>query len=149
MYTMDTALLQECGLKDLNEAAQQELLARLHADLEYRVGASLSEGMDAGAIDEFIRLVDAHEHSVARWLERHRADYENDPRYHRIAAAMPEADAAAVRAEYASSTWLALNRPDYREVVARTLAALKNELTADPVGTVLRLQSEYRVEEGR
>lgn len=149
MYTLDTALLQECGVRDLNEAAQQELLARLRAELEYRVGVSLSQGMDTGAIDEFTRLVDAHEYSVTRWLERHRADYENDPLYHRIAAAMPDADAAAIRAEYASSSWLALNRPDYRGVVARTLAALKDELTADPVGTVLRLQREHRFKDGR
>jgi hypothetical protein len=143
MYTLDTALLQECGVRDLDDAAQQELLARLCADLEYRVGISLSEGMNEGTIDEFARLADAHELSVTRWLERHRPDFEDDSLYLSIAEALPEADASAVRAEYASTIWLALHRPDYRDVVAAVFAALKRELTADPVGTIRRLQREH------
>ena len=38
------------------------------------------------------------------------------------------ADSPQLQAEYAATKWLEVNRPDYRDVVARTLEGLKQEI---------------------
>jgi hypothetical protein len=35
-----------------------------------------------------------------------------------------------LRAEYAATKWLEVNRPDYRDVVAKTLEEIKQEIIA-------------------
>jgi len=36
-----------------------------------------------------------------------------------------------LRAEYAATKWLEVNRPDYRDVVAQVLEEIKKEVTAN------------------
>jgi len=140
MITMDGALLAECGLQDLGAEAERELLTKLYADLEYRVGRVLSAGMSAAQLAEFERLIDAEPAAVGDWLMKHVPDYASDPLFRRL---LTDHDEWGARAEFASTVWVVRHRPDYREVVMEALESLKAELRDDPVGTVERLQSAH------
>ncbi|MFZ1242779.1 MAG: DUF5663 domain-containing protein [Candidatus Saccharimonas sp.] len=129
MFQLDNSFLEEVGLGSLPDNQKQEFLATFREQLELRVGTRLSEGLSDEQLDEFGSFMDRDEQKVTQWLSRYSPDYVNDQVYQRLQQGAPASVAPiAVLAEYASLKWLSLNRPDYRQVVQDTIAALKKEI---------------------
>ncbi len=113
---------EECGLQGLSEDEKHAFLGDLARELELRVGEALSDGMTDVQLEEFALLIDDAE-AARLWVATVVPDYLDDQIWHRIQA-MGEPD--PVR-EYAPTKWLALNRPDYRQIVGETLDGLIRE----------------------
>jgi hypothetical protein len=97
--------------------------------LEYKVGIRLSEGMTDEQLQEFESIIDRKQDVITQWIATHAPDYQNEEVFQRLAQAtnLPATDPGLV-AEYAATKWLEVNRPDYRDVVARTLEEIKQEI---------------------
>ncbi|MEO6110188.1 MAG: DUF5663 domain-containing protein [Candidatus Saccharimonadales bacterium] len=129
MFQLDDQFLIDVGLGDLPEAQKKPFLQHTYDQLEYKVGIRLSEGMSDTQLEEFEAIIDRKEEVVSSWLAAHAPDFQNEEVYQRLqqASGLPAGD-AGLRAEFAATKWLEVNRPDYRDVVARTLDELKQEI---------------------
>jgi len=129
MFQLDDKFLQDLGLDQLPEDQKQAFKEHIYSELELRVGVRLSEGLSDQQLAEFESFVDRDEQKVRTWVAANTPDYQNDTVFTQIRSQgpqnMPESDALA---EYASLKWLAMNRPNYREVVAQVLEELKREI---------------------
>jgi Protein of unknown function (DUF5663) len=102
----------------------------IYDELELRVGTRLSDGMTDEQLEEFESIIDRKDDVVKAWLAKYVPDYYNDESFSRIQQATGlDVNDAGLRAEYAATKWLEVNRPDYRDVVASVLAELKAEIT--------------------
>ena len=129
MFQLDDQFLQDIGLADLPEEQKKPFLQHVYDQLEYRVGVRLSEGMSDAQLEEFEAIIDKTQEVVDSWIERYAPDLENDMLFQKIQAASGlSAIDPVLRSEYAATKWLEINRPDYRDVVARTLEELKQEI---------------------
>jgi hypothetical protein len=136
MFQLDDQFLTDIGLADLPEEQRKPFLQHVYDQLEYRVGVQLSEGMSDAQLEEFEAIIDKKPEIVDSWLASHAPQFESDELYAKIYQAVSEAAArdgvviepALLRSEYAATKWLEVNRPDYRDVVARTLDQLKQEI---------------------
>ena len=78
---------------------------------------------------EFESFIDRKDDQVNAWLAANVPDYEQDSVYQQLKTSAPDkVPQNVLLAEYASLKWLSLNRPNYKEVVAQTMAALKQEI---------------------
>lgn len=129
MFQLDDQFLQDIGLADLPEEQKKPFLQHVYDQLEYRVGVRLSEGMTDAQLEEFESIIDRKADVIDAWIAQYVPAFESDQLYEKIQAAsgMPSGD-PRVKAEYAATKWLEVNRPDYRDVVARTLEELKGEI---------------------
>ena len=118
MFQLDDNFLQETGLAALPEEQRQ-----------YRVGVRLSDGMTDDQLKEFEAIIDRREEAVNQWVLNYAPAYQTDELFMRMqqASGFEPTDFRLV-AEYASTKWLEINRPDYREVVSSTLGELKQEI---------------------
>ncbi len=109
---------------------KKPFLQHIYDQLEYRVGIRLSEGMSDEQLAEFESIIDRNEQAVNGWVQANAPNYQTEEIFTKLQAAsgLP-ADNIALKAEYAATKWLEINRPDYRDVVARTLDELKQEIT--------------------
>lgn len=132
MFQLDDQFLADVGLATLPEEQKKPFLQHTYDQLEYKVGIRLSEGMSDAQLEEFESIIDRKEDVVTSWLSSHTPEYENDELYKRLqqASGLPAGD-AGLRAEYAATKWLEVNRPDYRDVVAKTLEEIKQEIIAN------------------
>ncbi len=132
MFRLDDTFLEDVGLGTLPEEQKKPFLQHVYDQLEARVGASLSEGMTDSQLDEFEAIIDHRDEVVGPWLQQYAPNYQDEETFKRLqeATKLP-ADSADLRAEYAATKWLEVNRPDYRDVVARTLESLKQEIIAN------------------
>ena len=130
MFQLDDQFLQDIGLADLPEEQKKPFLQHVYDQLEYRVGVRLSEGMTDAQLEEFEAIIDRKPEVVDAWVAQHAPAYESDELYGKIQASsgLPAGD-ARIKAEYAATKWLEVNRPDYRDVVASTLEDLKQEIS--------------------
>lgn len=130
MFQLDDQFLQDIGLADLPEEQKKPFLQHVYDQLEYRVGVRLSEGMSDAQLEEFEAIIDRKPEVIDAWVAQYAPDFTNDELYTKIqtASGLPVGD-ARIKAEYAATKWLEVNRPDYRDVVAATLAELKQEIT--------------------
>lgn len=129
MFQLDDKFLQEVGLGGLPEDQKKAFLDHFREQLELRVGTKLSEGLSDAQLAEFESFMDRKDDLVNAWLAANAPNYEEDQIYQRLKAGAPEhIPQNVVLAEYASLKWLGLNRPDYKDVVAQTMAALKDEI---------------------
>lgn len=129
MFQLDDKFLQDIGLGALPEDQRKAFLQHIYDELELRVGTKLSEGMSEQQMSEFESFVDRDEDKVRAWFAAHLPDYAARPDYQQFASSAPEGtDEVAILSEYASLKWLELNRPDYRQIVAQELEALKQEI---------------------
>ena len=129
MFQLDDKFLQDIGLGDLPEDQRKAFLQHIYDELELRVGTKLSEGMSEQQMSEFESFVDREEDKVRGWLASNMPDYATRPDYQQFASSAPEGTSEVdVLSEFASLTWLELNRPDYRQIVAAELEALKQEI---------------------
>jgi len=132
MFQLDDKFLQDVGLGDLPEDQKKAFLDHFREQLELRVGTKLSEGLSDAQLEEFESFIDRDEAKVNTWVGANVPDYQNDEIYQKLKAGAPATiPPLVVLAEYASLKWLGLNRPDYRDVVAQTMEALKTEIVTN------------------
>lgn len=130
MFQLDDQFLQDIGLGALPEEQKGPFLQHVYDQLEYRVGIRLSEGMTDAQLEQFEAIIDRKSEVVEAWVAQHAPNYQADPLFQRIQEASGLAATDPVlRAEYAATKWLEINRPDYRDVVAKTLEDLKEEIS--------------------
>jgi hypothetical protein len=132
MFQLDDKFLQELGLDQLPEDQKQAFKEHIYNELELRVGVRLSEGLSEDQLAEFESFVDRNEEKVKSWVAANVPNFASDPAYTQLKAgnqnsARPLSDVELL-SEYASLKWLAMNRPNYREVVAQVLEELKQEI---------------------
>ena len=129
MFQLDDKFLQDLGLDQLPEDQKQAFKEHIYSELELRVGVRLSNGLSDEQLSEFESFVDRNDEKVRAWVAANNPDYMNDPAYQQLKENAPQgAEDAVLLAEYASLKWLAMNRPDYRDVVTQVLEELKQEI---------------------
>ena len=129
MFQLDDQFLADVGLAGLPEEQKKPFLQLTYDQLEYKVGIRLSEGMSDQQLEEFESIIDRKEDVILTWLSTHAPNYQNEEVFHRLmqVSNLPAND-PGLRAEYAATKWLEVNRPDYRDVVAGTLEEIKQEI---------------------
>lgn len=132
MFQLDDQFLNDVGLGGLPEEQKKPFLQHTYDQLEYKVGIRLSEGMTDAQLEEFESIIDRKEEVITTWLNTHAPSYQNEDVFLRLmqASKLPATD-PGLRAEYAATKWLEVNRPDYRDVVAATLAEIKQEILSN------------------
>lgn len=132
MFQLDDKFLADIGLADLPEDQKKPFLQLTYDRLEYQVGIRLSEGMSDAQLEEFEAIIDRKADVVDSWLASHAPDYQSQEVFQRLqqASGLP-IDDPGLKAEFAATKWLEVNRPDYRDVVARTLEEIKKEIIAN------------------
>ena len=130
MFQLDDQFLQDIGLADLPDEQKKPFLQHVYDQLEYRVGVRLSEGMSDAQLEEFESIIDRKPETIDAWVAQYAPDFTNDQLYVKIqsASGLPAGD-PRIKAEFAATKWLEVNRPDYRDVVAGTLEELKGEIS--------------------
>ncbi len=132
MFQLDDNFLQQVGLGGLPDDQKQAFLDHLKEQLELRVGTKLSDGLQDAQLAEFESFIDRDEARVNEWIARNVPDYQNDPVFQQLKSGAPaDVPVLVLMSEYASLKWLGINRPDYRDVVARTMDELKAEIIAN------------------
>lgn len=132
MFQLDDKFLQDIGLASLPEEQRKPFLQHVYDQLEYRVGVRLSEGMSDAQLEEFESIIDRKPDVVDTWVASFAPNFTEDPLYTKIqtASGLPAGD-ERIKAEFAATKWLEVNRPDYRDVVAATLEELKTEIASN------------------
>lgn len=129
MFQLDDKFLQDLGLHKLPEDQRQAFLQHIYEELELRVGTNLSDGMSEEQLTQFESIIDKDEATITGWLAQYAPDYHNDEVFTKLQKATGiDINDPALRDEYAATKWLEVNRPDYRDVVARVLEELKQEI---------------------
>lgn len=132
MFQLDDKFLQDLGLDQLPEEQKQAFLQHIYEELELRVGTKLSDGLGDDQLDEFEGIIDRKEDAVDAWLTQHVPQYQSDEVFTRLQQSTGlGADDARLKAEFAATKWLEVNRPDYRNVVAEVLEELKREIISN------------------
>lgn len=132
MFQLDDKFLEDIGLNDLPEEQKKPFLQHIYDELELRVGTRLSEGMTDAQLELFESIIDRNEDVIEVWLSKYAPDYRNDTSFLRLQEATKlDINDANLRAEYAATKWLEVNRPDYRDVVVQVLEELKKEVVAN------------------
>lgn len=132
MFQLDDQFLTDIGLAGLPEEQKKPFLQHVYDQLEYRVGVRLSEGMSDAQLEEFEAIIDKKPEVIDAWVAQYAPNYTSDELFTKIQQATGlAADNPGVKSEYAATKWLEVNRPDYRDVVARTLEELKQEISSN------------------
>jgi len=129
MFQLDDKFLQDIGLNDLPEAQKKPFLQHIYDELELRVGTRLSDGLSDQQLEEFESIIDHKDDIISSWLARYMPEYHNDQVFVQLQVATKlDVNDPNLRAEYAATKWLEINRPDYKQVVATVLDGLKQEV---------------------
>lgn len=129
MFQLDDKFLQDLGLGSLPDNQKQAFLEQVYSSLEERVGVQLSDGLTDEQLEEFEAIIDRNVEKVDAWLAANVPDYLNDANFQQLQkAASLAADDPVLKSEYAATRWLEKNRPNYRDVVAKTMESLKSEI---------------------
>lgn len=132
MFQLDEKFLKDIGLNDLPEAQKKPFLQHIYDELELRVGTKLSDGMTDAQLEEFESIIDRKDDLITAWLEAHMPSYYNDPMFIQLqTATMIDVNDPSLRAEYAATKWLEVNRSDYKQVVGQALEDLKKEVVSN------------------
>ena len=130
MFQLDDKFLADLGLGELPEDQKKPFLQHVYEQLEHRVGVSLSDGMTDAQLEEFEAIIDRKADVIDGWIMQHAPQFQSDELFLKIQQSSGLAtNDPSLRAEYASTKWLEVNRPDYRDVVAVTLNAIKEEIS--------------------
>lgn len=129
MFQLDDQFLQDIGLSALPEEQKKPFLQHVYDQLEYRVGLRLSEGMSDEQLEQFEAIIDKKPDVIDAWVMQYAPNYTADELFTKIQVASGlAATDPLIKSEYAATKWLEVNRPDYRDVVAKTLEELKAEI---------------------
>lgn len=146
MFQLDDNFLKDVGLDGLPDDQKQAFLQHIYEQLELAVGTKLSEGLSEQQMNEFESFIDATSSQdadtrqkaadkVQDWFASNLPDYASRQDFIQLQQAAPNDVAPiVVLSEYGSLKWLEMNRPDYREVVAAELDAIKREIVANRDG---------------
>lgn len=131
MFQLDDKFLEEIGLNELPEEQKKPFLQHIYDELELRVGTKLSDGMSDEQLAEFESIIDRKNDVIVAWLTKYIPDYHNDAGFAQLKKSTGlDVNDPNLRAEYAATKWLEVNRPDYRDVVSQVLDDLKKEVIA-------------------
>lgn len=132
MFNLNEQFLEDIGLGSMPEDQKRPFLQHIYGQLEQRVGENLSAGMTDSQLDEFGDIIDRKQEVVTGWIQANVPDYQAREDYAKLqeATKLP-AGSPELLSEYAATKWLEVNRPDYRDVVAATLAEIKEEISAN------------------
>ncbi|NCQ54170.1 hypothetical protein COV88_01665 [Candidatus Saccharibacteria bacterium CG11_big_fil_rev_8_21_14_0_20_41_19] len=132
MFQLDDKFLEEIGLNSLPEEQKKPFLQHIYDELELRVGTKLSDGMTDEQLEEFESIIDRNDDVIVAWLEKNVPDYYNDVVFMQLQTSSGlDVNDPNLRADYAATKWLEVNRSDYRQVVAAVLQELKVEVIAN------------------
>jgi len=132
MFKLDDEFLQELGLDQLPEDQKQAFLEHIYSQLELRVGTRLSDGLSDDQLSEFESFIDRDDEKVRNWIAANVPEYLGDPAFQQLRDSAPGGtNETVLLAEYASLRWLAMNRPDYRDVVKQVLDEIKQEIMSN------------------
>jgi len=132
MFQLDDTFLNDVGLGSMPEPEKRAFLQHLYEELELRVGTRLSEGMTDAQLAEFESIIDRKMEIVDAWLARFVPNYANEPAFLQMQQTLGLSPTdPALKAEFTSTRWLELNRPNYREVVRQVMEQLKQEIMAN------------------
>lgn len=131
MFQLDDKFLEDIGLNELPEEQKKPFLQHIYNELELRVGTKLSNGMSDAQLAEFESIIDHKDDVITKWMAKYAPDYHNDAGFIQLQKATGfDVNDPNLKAEYAATKWLEINRPDYREVVSSVLTDLKKEVIA-------------------
>lgn len=129
MFQLDDKFLADIGLNELPAEQKQAFLQHIYEELELRVGTRLSDGLSDAQLEEFEAIIDRKDDAIVAWLNQHMPNYHTDEVFARLQqTTQADPNDPGLRAEYAATKWLEVNRPDYRQVVAAVLDELKKEI---------------------
>ena len=129
MFQLDNKFLEDIGLNELPEEQKKPFLQHIYDELELRVGTKLSDGMSDDQLAQFESIIDRKDEVVVAWLSKFVPDYHKDAGFIQLQKTTElDVNDPNLRAEYAATKWLEVNRPDYREVVSLVLGDLKKEV---------------------
>lgn len=131
MFSIDDKFVDDLGLSALPKEEKDAFAEHIRNELEMRVGDRLTDGMSDESLDEFGYFVDGDEEGMRTWFSKNLPDYRSDKQYQELAATQPDAPEVALMSQFGALKWLQLNRPDYPQVVARTLNELRQEIIAN------------------
>lgn len=132
MFQLDDKFLEEIGLNNLPEEQKKPFLQHIYDELELRVGTKLSDGMTDEQLEEFESIIDRNDDVIVAWLEKNVPQYHNDVVFMQLQSSSGlDVNDPNLRADYAATKWLEVNRSDYRQVVATVLEQLKTEVVAN------------------
>jgi hypothetical protein len=132
MFQLDEKFLQDIGLNEMPEDQKRPFLQHVYDELEMRVGTKLSDGMTDEQLGEFEQIIDRQDEVILKWLADNTPNYFNDEVFRKLLESSKlDVNDPVLRAEYAATKWLELNRPDYRQVVAEVLDELRKEIIAN------------------
>lgn len=131
MFQLDDKFLEDVGLGSLSSEQRKPFLQHIYNELELRVGTSLSTGMSDAQLTEFELIIDRKDDIIQNWLVKNAPNYQDDESFLKLKSISGLDDNnPSLRAEYAATKWLEINRPDYKSVVANVLEELKKEIIA-------------------
>lgn len=145
MFQLDDKFLQDLGLDTLPDNQKQAFLEQVYASLEERVGVLLSEGLSDEQLEEFEAIIDRKADRVDAWLVVHVPNFTVDPAFLQLQqmSSLPQND-PGLKAEFTATKWLEVNRPNYREVVAKTMEELKKEITQNRDAILASVQQQQQ-----
>jgi hypothetical protein len=126
---LDYEFLDQLGLSEMPIKQKDEFLAHVNSKLALRVGEELTQGMSDDQLDEFGHFVDKDILAMQNWLDTNIPDYRNATDFIVIKESLGNvADDVDLLSSYGSVKCLAVNRPDYPQIVETTLETLKQEI---------------------
>lgn len=132
MFQLDDTFLKDVGLDGLSDEQKKPFLQHVYEELELRVGTRLSDGMSDAQLEEFEAIIDRKMEIVDPWLGQNVPNFQADQAFTRLQQMTQlQATDPALKAEFAATKWLEMNRPNYREVVAQVLEELKREIISN------------------
>lgn len=133
MFQLDDSFLNDVGLGGLPEEQKKPFLQHIYSELEIRVGTRLSDGLSDEQLEEFGQIIDKEESVINNWLQKFSPNFQNDDMFIRLNESAGDSNEtiASLKAEYAATKWLEINRPDYKNVVAEVMNELKQEVVAN------------------
>jgi hypothetical protein len=126
---LDEQYLQDLGVNDLPEDAKKEIVAGLEQTVQDAISVRVVEKLPDALIDEFNSLTDGSIEEVKAWLTKVSPYYATAPEFleNKEKSGTDEEDFTR---QYALIKWLAMNVPDYNQIVLEVLANTKGELLA-------------------
>jgi hypothetical protein len=130
MFKLDNEFLDSLGLGNLPMVEKNALLAHIYETLQTRVGMKLAEKMSEQQMDEFEGFIDPNPARAITWLDAHRTGWRQDTAFTTLLETELRNGGSqeSVISQHAAKMWLEVNFPNYKDVVAGELAALRQEI---------------------
>lgn len=129
MIKLDNQFLEDAGLGDLPAEERRDFLQYVYNELEVRVGQDLASTMTLEQLQEFQSISNMESSFIIKWLGQNVPDYRSDAEFIAIRERTGyDTNDIRLLADYASSRWLSMNRPDYQELVRGHVERLQQEI---------------------